>query len=151
MVPWLPPAKLAVGAKMLRVAVAFDNLTMRGLSNAEAIDRLQHRADFDRELAGALADIKPQAAKMELRKISISGLSVGMILQQNLLNRTGLLIVAKGAGSYPPIVGQAGTLFHGPPIPAWHRAFGHSRAHERLKPYRKKVTKPQIAGWAKPR
>jgi CheY-like chemotaxis protein len=96
MVPGLPPAILAVGAKMLRVAVAFDNLTMRGLSNAEAIERLQHRADFDRDLAGALADIKPQAAKMELRKISISGLSVGMILQQNLLNRTGLLIVAKG-------------------------------------------------------
>jgi CheY-like chemotaxis protein len=95
-VPGLPPAMLVVGAKMLRVAVAFDNLTMRGLANADAIDRLRHRADFDRDLVGALADLKPQAAKMELRKISISGLSVGMILQQNLLNRTGLLIVAKG-------------------------------------------------------
>ncbi len=95
-VPGLPTAILLVGAKMLRVAVAFDNLTMRGAPNEEAIVRLQHRSEFDRDLVNALVGIKPSASKMELRKIPVSGLSVGMILQQDLHNRAGLLVVAKG-------------------------------------------------------
>ncbi len=96
LVPGLPAAILVIGARMLRVAVAFDNLTMRGAANEDAIARLQHRSEFDRDLVNALVDIKPNASKMELRKISVSRLSVGMILQQNLHNRSGLLVVAKG-------------------------------------------------------
>ncbi|MGD0567618.1 MAG: response regulator [Candidatus Sulfotelmatobacter sp.] len=95
-VPELPAADLVFGAKMLRVAVAFDNLRMRGLANEDALVRLRYRSEFDQELVEALADMKSEESKMELRKIPISTLMVGMILQQNIKNRAGLLVVAKG-------------------------------------------------------
>lgn len=95
-VPGMPPAILVVGAKILRVAVAFDDLMMRGVSHAEAVRRLQRRPEFDQDLVNAMVDMKPEESKMELRKLPISALSVGMILQQDLKNRAGLLLVARG-------------------------------------------------------
>jgi FixJ family two-component response regulator len=95
-VPGMPAAILAVGAKILQVAVAFDDLIMRGVSREEAVLRLQRRSEFDRDLVNALGELHPEASKMELRKVSISRLTVGMILQQDLRNRAGLLVVAKG-------------------------------------------------------
>jgi ActR/RegA family two-component response regulator len=94
--PELPPEVLAFGARMLRVAVAFDNLRMKGVSNQEAVLRLRYRADFDGELVDALADLKPEESKTELRKVHISTLTIGMILQQNIRNHAGVLVVAKG-------------------------------------------------------
>jgi hypothetical protein len=100
----LPPGILAIGAKMLRVAVAFDNLRMRGVSNEEAVIRLRHRSEFDRDLVDGLADIESQESKMELRKISVSKLAIGMVLQQNIANRAGLLVVAKGQEVTAPLL-----------------------------------------------
>jgi hypothetical protein len=41
---------------------------------------------------------------MELRKVPISALSVGMILQQDVKNRAGLLVVAKGQELTHPLL-----------------------------------------------
>jgi FixJ family two-component response regulator len=103
-VPELPASLLAIGAKMLRVAVAFDNLRMRGVSNEEAVIRLRYRSEFDRDLVDALADMKSDESKMELRKVPISMLTVGMILQQNVRNHDGLLVVAKGQEVTRPLL-----------------------------------------------
>jgi CheY-like chemotaxis protein len=103
-VPEVPAAILTLGAKMLRVAVAFDNLRMKGVSNEEAVRRLQYRSEFDRDLVNALADIKPEESKMELRQIPISELTVGMILQQNIKNHAGVLVVAKGQEVTRPLL-----------------------------------------------
>jgi response regulator RpfG family c-di-GMP phosphodiesterase len=90
-------AEVVLGANMLRLAVAFDNLRMKGLSDEDAIRHLRQRHnDFGQKLVDALADIKPQAAKMELRKVTTSRLSTGMILQQEIRTRAGMLVVAKG-------------------------------------------------------
>jgi CheY-like chemotaxis protein len=107
-VPGLPAAVLAIGAKMLRVAVAFDNLRMRGASSREAVDRLRHRSEFDRELLNALADMPSEESKMVLRKIPISTLTVGMILQQNIRNHAGVLVVAKGQEVTHPLLVKLG-------------------------------------------
>ena len=88
---------LAFGAKMLRLAIAFDNLRMKGLSDEDAIARLRGRHDeFGPELVEALADIKAENAKMELRKVSASRLTTGMLLQQEIRTRAGILVVVKG-------------------------------------------------------
>ncbi|MGO8794580.1 MAG: response regulator [Candidatus Sulfotelmatobacter sp.] len=106
-VPELPREVLVFGAKMLGVAVAFDNLRMRGASNDEAILDLRQRSnDFDTELVDALADIKPEEAKMMLRRVSISMLTIGMILQQDVRNRAGLLVVAKGQEVTRPLLAK---------------------------------------------
>jgi FixJ family two-component response regulator len=103
-VPELPGSILVIGAKMLRVAVAFDNLRMRGVSNEEAVIRLKYRSEFDRDLVDALVDMKSDESKMELRKVPISMLTVGMILQQNVRNHDGLLVVAKGQEVTRPLL-----------------------------------------------
>lgn len=103
-VPELPAAVLVFGAKMLRAAVAFDNLRMKGASDEEAVLRLQYRSDFDRELIAALVDMKSEESQMELRKIPISALAVGMILRQNIRNHAGVLVVAKGQEVTGPLL-----------------------------------------------
>ncbi len=96
-----PPASSAddivLGAKMLKVAVAFDNSKMRGLSDEEAITSLRSRRnELDREMIDALTSMKADGARMELRKVATSRLTTGMILQQEIRNRTGMLLGAKG-------------------------------------------------------
>jgi hypothetical protein len=81
---------------MLRAAVAFDNLRMKGVPDEEAVRRLQYRAEFDRQLIDSFVAMQPGESAMELRKIPISALTVGMILQQNVKNHAGVLVVAKG-------------------------------------------------------
>lgn len=88
---------IVLGAKMLRLAVAFDNYRMSGLSDEDAISRLRSRStEFEPEIVNALADIKPEGARMELRKVLATKLTTGMILQQEIRNRAGMLVVAKG-------------------------------------------------------
>ncbi len=99
-----PAELLSIGAKMLKVAVAFDNLRMKGLSNEEALLRLRYRSEFDRELVDALADMKGEESQMELRKVPISTLTVGMILQQDVRNHGGVLLVAKGQEVTRPLL-----------------------------------------------
>jgi hypothetical protein len=88
---------IVFGAKMLRLAIAFDNLRMKGLSDEDAIANLHgRRGDFGSELVDALAGIKAESAKMEMRKVLTSRLTTGMILQQEIRTRAGMLVVVKG-------------------------------------------------------
>jgi len=103
-IPGLTAADLVLGAKMIRVAVAYDNLRMRGVTDAEAIERLRYRSEFDRALVDGLSDMKPAEFQMELRKIPISALTIGMVLQQNISNHAGVLVVAKGQEVTRPLL-----------------------------------------------
>jgi ActR/RegA family two-component response regulator len=102
--PEIPGELLAFGAKLLKVAVAFDNLRMKSATSEEAVLRLRYRSEFDRELVDALADMKSEESKMELRKVPISTLTVGMILQQDVRNHGGVLVVAKGQEVTRPLL-----------------------------------------------
>jgi len=102
--PEMPEELLAFGAKMLKVAVAFDHLRTKNVTNDEAVLRLRYRSEFDRELVDALADMKYEEPKMELRKVPISTLTVGMILQQDVRNHAGVLVVAKGQEVTRPLL-----------------------------------------------
>jgi CheY-like chemotaxis protein len=88
---------IVFGAKMLKLAVSFDSLRMKGLSDEDAIAKLRdRRSEFGSELVEALAGIKPESSRTELRKIPASKLMTGMILQQEIRTKTGMLVVAKG-------------------------------------------------------
>jgi hypothetical protein len=88
---------MVFGAKLLRLAVAFDDLKMQGVSEESAISRLRHRSnEFGEELVSALEDMKPDGGKMEPRKVSTTKLSAGMVLLQEIRTKTGMVVVAKG-------------------------------------------------------
>jgi response regulator RpfG family c-di-GMP phosphodiesterase len=79
----LPKETLVLGAKMLRIAITFDSLKMKGASDEETITYFRHDPGrFDPSLVDALADLEPEGAKMELRAVPIAKLTSGMILQQ---------------------------------------------------------------------
>jgi response regulator RpfG family c-di-GMP phosphodiesterase len=103
-IPGLSAEDLVLGAKMIKVAVAFDNLRMRGATDGEAVERLRYRAEFDRQLVDELSDIKSAEFQMELRRIPISTLTIGMVLQQNIRNHAGVLVVAKGQEVTRPLL-----------------------------------------------
>jgi FixJ family two-component response regulator len=88
---------IVFGAKILKLAVAFDDLRMKGSSDENAIAKLRGRSgEFGSELLEALACINPEGAQMELRKVPASSFTTGMILQQEIRTRSGALVVAKG-------------------------------------------------------
>ncbi|MFY9559836.1 MAG: HD domain-containing phosphohydrolase [Terriglobales bacterium] len=99
-VPEIPGASadaIVFGAKMLKLVVALDDLRMKGLSDKDAIAKLHgRRAEFESELVEALAGIKPESAKMEVREVLTSTCTSGMILHQEIRTRSGVLVVAKG-------------------------------------------------------
>jgi FixJ family two-component response regulator len=99
-VPGMPveaAADIVRGAQILKLALAFDNLRLMKVPNDEIIARLRSRnAEFDGKLVDELRGIKPQEARMELRKVPVSKLATGMILQQDIRTSLGVLVVAKG-------------------------------------------------------
>jgi response regulator RpfG family c-di-GMP phosphodiesterase len=107
-VPGVPASsakEIVFGAKMLKLAVAFDDLRMKPLSIEDAIARLHgRRSEFEKELIDALSDIKSQTTKMTLRKVSTLKLATGMILEQEVRNKSGMLLVAKGHEITPTLL-----------------------------------------------
>jgi response regulator RpfG family c-di-GMP phosphodiesterase len=88
-------ADMRLGASILRVALAFDELVRLDMSKTEAAHRLskQHN-DLDPRIFEALVELRSE--EHELRDCRIDQLQVGMILRENLKTKDGLLIVAKG-------------------------------------------------------
>jgi response regulator RpfG family c-di-GMP phosphodiesterase len=96
-VPASSATDIIFGAKMLKLAVVFDNLRMNGLPDEAAIAKLHDRRnEFGPELFDALASIPPESASTEMRKVAASKLTAGMILMQEIRTKAGMLVVAKG-------------------------------------------------------
>ncbi len=101
----LPKETLLLGAKMLRIAITFDSLKMKGASEAEIITYFRHDPSrFDTRLVDALADLEPEGAKMEIRAVQIAKLTSGMILQQEVRTHSGMLVVTKGQEVTHPLL-----------------------------------------------
>jgi FixJ family two-component response regulator len=117
-VPNLPATSMketVLGARILKLAVAFDQLSMRLLSEEEAIVRLGSRpSEFGHELIDTLKGIKPMrggkteargVATLKLtngtildqdRRVTKLKLAAGMVLDQDVRNKQGMLLMAKG-------------------------------------------------------
>jgi len=88
---------ILLGARILKLAVAMDGLRMMGLSNEEAFAKIRdRRTEFGADLIEAAAGIQPETTSMELRKVQVSKLTTGMILQQEITTKTGMLVVPNG-------------------------------------------------------
>lgn len=97
--PAVPVEETILGAKILKLAVAFNDLQSKGMSNDEAVSRLRARnREFEPELVDALIGMKREAGQMEVRKLPVSKLSMGMVLDQEIRSKQGVLLVAKGQG-----------------------------------------------------
>lgn len=99
------PEYMRLGAAILRLAIAFDNIKIQGLPDREAILELQRSSRFDKKLIDILATIEPVSCDTVARAVDIMDLKAGMILQEEIRTKTGLLLVGKGQEvTYPLLI-----------------------------------------------
>jgi CheY-like chemotaxis protein len=95
--PGFPPAQLLLGAKILKLAVAFEQLREKFPAKGAALQHLrERRSEFESSLLDTLLDLQPHGGAKELRKVSTARLRAGMVLDQEIKNGQGVLLVAKG-------------------------------------------------------
>jgi response regulator RpfG family c-di-GMP phosphodiesterase len=99
------PHSIRIGADILRLAIAFDDLKIKGNNEPEALSKLQYDPRFDPQIVSALTTLRPEASNMELKAVRISDLATGMILQEEIRTNVRMLLVGRGQEvSYPLIV-----------------------------------------------
>jgi len=89
---------LPIGARMLRIALDFDDLQSRGLTVAAALDALAARAGvYDPELLGAFARVVSASGRTRpILELSVRDLRAGMTLVEDARATAGQLLSSRG-------------------------------------------------------
>jgi response regulator RpfG family c-di-GMP phosphodiesterase len=88
--------KAALGGQILKVAIAYNQLLTKGLSEDEATDQLRKNPKhYDPVLVETLVQ-GSKNRKMEILNLPIAQLEPGLILDQPIKSNAGALLVAKG-------------------------------------------------------
>jgi response regulator RpfG family c-di-GMP phosphodiesterase len=86
--------EIELGARMLKIAVAYEELRMRLASEEFVLVRLRGRSEeFGLDLVDALSAMGRERRHKELRLVATAKLEVGMVLDQEIRNRQGMLVV----------------------------------------------------------
>lgn len=98
-------ADMRIGAEILRLTLAYENLIHQGTSRTEAAHTLSRQnKNFSPGFFQALVALDPNAEEGEIRKCRIEVLSPGMIVQQEIRTYDGALLVSKGQEVTPPLL-----------------------------------------------
>jgi FixJ family two-component response regulator len=90
-------AELTRAAKVLKLAVAFEQLREKFPAQGAALSHIRKRSnEFESSLIDTLTSLRPLEATKQLRKVSTARLRAGMVLDQEIKNGQGVLLVAKG-------------------------------------------------------
>ena len=93
----VPQETVAMGAHLLRAALDFDRLITRNRSHDESMAQLRQRAqDYDPACLEALAKYVAPEGGMAVRVLKSAELLPGMVVDQDVRTKTGLLLLAKG-------------------------------------------------------
>jgi CheY-like chemotaxis protein len=95
-------ADMRLGAQILRAALTYDVLLHVRHSRVEAATYLI-RKGVDAKIVDALVELEPEIAGQGSRTINVADLTVGMILEQEIRTKTGLLVAARGQEVTPPL------------------------------------------------
>ena len=103
----VPLEIVATGAHLLRAAVDFDRLITRNRSQEETLAQMRHRArDYDPACLAALAAFVAPEGGMETRVLKSFELRPGMLVDQDVRSKMGLLLLAKGQEVTPSVLGR---------------------------------------------
>lgn len=99
------PEDVRIGAAILHVAIAYDDLRVQGKSGAEAVGELRRQKHLDAAIVETLTSLRSLSCEETPRAVHILDLTAGMILQQEIRTKLGLLLVTKGQEvTYPLLV-----------------------------------------------
>jgi len=91
------PILAAAGGQILKAAIDFDELRYKGLAHEEALRLMRlEPGHYMPEILVAMASIEKTEASDEIRLLQVSGLKAGMILEEDLKSKSGLLVLGKG-------------------------------------------------------
>jgi response regulator RpfG family c-di-GMP phosphodiesterase len=94
-----------LGAEILRLTLAYEDLIRRGKSRTEAVHVLSARnRGFNPRFFEALVALDPNAEEGEIRQCRIEKLSPGMIVQAEIRGADKTLVVSKGQEITPPLI-----------------------------------------------
>jgi len=104
-----------IGAKILRVAAAFDKLEAQGHSAQAALDSLQKSGDYDSKVLEVLSEIRVAGSekKANVVEIPIDRVKVGMVFAEDVMMKTGALFVSRGFEVTESFVQRAKNLQEG--------------------------------------
>lgn len=90
-------ADMRLGADLLQVTIAFDDLLRKGRSRVEAANQVmkQYR-HVDQKVLFSLIELDPERDQVKGEACAIRQLSAGMTLAKNIYSKTGALVVAEG-------------------------------------------------------
>jgi len=94
-----------LGAGILRLTLAYEELIHKGTSRTEAVHALtRQNKGFSQEFFDALVALDPNAEEGVIQKCRIGLLSPGMIIQDEVRTIEGGLVVSKGQEATPPLI-----------------------------------------------
>ena len=103
----LQPADLRMGAKILRLVLAYEKLIHNGTSRTEAAHILSRQnANLTPAFFEALVALDPNSEQSGIRECRIADLSPGMIIQQEVRSNEGLFVISKGHEVTPTVISK---------------------------------------------
>jgi FixJ family two-component response regulator len=98
-------ADMRLGADLLQVAIAFDDLIRKGRSRVEAANLLmkQYR-QVDPKVLFSLVELEPEKDDMHCQKCGIEKLSPGMVVAEDVFTKTNALVVTRGQDVTPTLI-----------------------------------------------
>lgn len=88
---------IGLGAQLLKLALDFDQMAQRGLSNQEIILTLRkENSTYNPYLLQALTHIAGVEDALKIQKVMVRNLLIGMIVEEDIWSNNGQLLVQKG-------------------------------------------------------
>ena len=85
------------GAQILKVTIDFDSLLHRGYSRPDALHQLQeNKALYNPDILQIVAKLEVEEEQEKIIAVDVRGMTVGMIVAQDIMASNGVLIVPKG-------------------------------------------------------
>ena len=94
-----------LGAQILPVVIDFDGLVVRGTRTQDALAAMHLRRDeYNPQVLAALATFRTGPEGGATKLVTVSDLALHMIIEEDVLAKTGLLLVAKGQEVTLPVL-----------------------------------------------
>jgi response regulator RpfG family c-di-GMP phosphodiesterase len=90
--------RIPIGSRILKIALDFDLLELRGLSSADALETMRHRAGwYDPKLLGEFATLRiGTTSGTAMEEMRLAQVRVGMVFATDVRADSGVLLIARG-------------------------------------------------------
>lgn len=95
---------IVMGSQILKVALDFDQLLIRGIKPEDALAEMFKSGSYNQSFLVALENIADTRIDMELKNITIAKLETGMIADEDIKTRNGVLLLSKGQEITPTVL-----------------------------------------------